>query len=281
MKMREPYVAGSFYESDEEALRDEIEACFLDKRYGPGSLPSTEHKDERKIIGLVSPHAGYMYSGKIAANGYFQLSYEKKPDLVIIIGPNHEGIGKDAASYPDGYWKTPLGNVKVDTSALDKVNDGTISIDELSHQNEHSIEVQLPFLQYIYGNDFDFLPICLKDQSLRTAESIGKILYKILSQRDAIVVASTDFTHYETNEEAHRKDNLAIKAIVEGDPVNFYKTITENDISMCGYGAVATLLYLSKALNGKTELIKYATSGDIVGDTSFVVGYGSLKISRV
>ncbi len=280
MIIREPYVSGQFYPDDKEKLLSIIKKSFLDNKFGPGELPNKEIHN-RKLIGIVSPHAGYQYSGSIAANGYFEISKEIKPEIIVIIGPNHNGIGSEVSCYPDGYWRTPLGKVKVDTSFFKDINDDMISFDRISHDYEHSIEVQLPFLQFIFGDDFDFIPISLIDQSIYVAKRLADDLFRLSKKYDIIVIASSDFTHYETNDEVHRKDSIAIDNIVDLNLDSFYGKIFSDNITMCGYGAVGTLIQLSKLMGGKARLLKYATSGDVTGDKSSVVGYGSIKFERI
>lgn len=280
MLIREPFVAGEFYPADRAELISMLKKCFLDNRFGPGSLPM-KGNSKRTIVGIISPHAGYQYSGSVAANGYFELSKEKKPDLIVIIGPNHEGIGSEVSCFPNGYWKTPLGNVKVDSSLIKDLNDDMLSFDEISHSYEHSIEVQLPFLQFIFDNDFEIAPISLMNQNIEVAQRLASDLFKLSAKRDILVVASTDFTHYEPSSEVNRRDKMAIDSILKLNVESFYDTISRNNITMCGYGAVATLMFLSDMMHAEGKLLKHATSGEVIGDNSLSVGYSSIVFKRV
>ncbi len=281
-RIRYPAVAGYFYESDPEALKRRIEWCFK-HRLGPGALPIVEEKSERKIIGLVSPHAGYMYSGPVAAHSYGELARDGKPDVVVILGPNHTGLGSGISIVDSGSWKTPLGTVEIDSEVARRIvkNSEVISVDELAHEQEHSIEVQLPFLQYLYGNDFRFVPICMMLQMRDVCIDVGRALAKALDGLNAVIIASTDFTHYEPNDIAYNKDSKVLKAIEALDPDLMLKLVDSIPVSMCGPGPVATMLYAVKQLGAtKATILKYATSGDVTGDKSSVVGYGSVKVEK-
>jgi len=282
MPIRRPAVAGSFYPRTKEEAEKLIEECFLHP-IGPGRLPERGEGASPPPLALISPHAGYVYSGPVAVHGYLQLDKKKKPKTVVILGPNHYGFGMPVSIYPEGAWITPLGEVEIDSELgleLAKESD-VFSIDETSHLNEHSIEVQVPFLQYVLG-EFKLLPICILDQGLKTCLEIGKTLAKKLEERDDILlVASTDFTHYEPDESAKEKDHLVLEKISSLDIMGMYDIIEEKNISMCGYGPVAAVLKAAKNLGAeKAEVLKYATSGDVTGDRGAVVGYASVKIER-
>lgn len=273
---RRPYVAGMFYESSPSRLRKQIEECFL-HRIGPGKLP--EKVVEHNIIGLISPHAGYMYSGPVAAHGYYILSKSKKPSTVIILGPNHSGLGAPMAVMDEGVWEMPLGDVDIDIECAKCIIDKApiVTSDELAHRYEHSIEVQIPFLQYIYNGSFKIVPIAMLMQNFEAARILGEAIAKCAQEHDVIVIASTDFTHYEPVEKARTKDGIAIEHILKLNAKGLYDAVIENDITMCGYGPVMALIEAVKKLGCRdAKLLKYATSGDITGDYSSVVAYASL-----
>ena len=265
--MRVPSVAGYFYPSQRRELEKMLNSFFEKAR--------EEVKEREDAIGIVAPHAGYIYSGLTAAYAYSSLPSISKPTIVII-GPNHTGYGSEVSVYPSGKWKTPLGEIEVDEYFADELtrNCKIVEEDEAAHIYEHSIEVQLPFLQFIYGNNFKIVPICLLNQSLEVAECLSNALLKI--KKDFIVVASSDLNHYENHELTQRKDAELIKTIVSLDLKKFYNTLENLNVSACGYGAIATLMNLTKKLGGKIELIKHSTSGEISGDYSSVVGYCAL-----
>ncbi|MEM4425287.1 MAG: AmmeMemoRadiSam system protein B [Candidatus Nezhaarchaeales archaeon] len=281
-KVRYPAVAGLFYESDSEALKKRIEWCFKHK-LGPGSLPLVDEKGERRIIGLVCPHAGYMYSGPVAAHSYYELAKDGVPDVIVILGPNHTGLGSGVSIIDSGYWKTPLGNVEINSEVAKKIlkNSGIIAVDDLAHAQEHSIEVQLPFLQYVYGDKFTFVPICMMLQMRDVCIEVGSAIAKAVENENAVIIASTDFTHYEPHDRAYNKDGKVLKAIEALDPDLMLRLVDSIPVSMCGPGPVASMLYAVKQLGAKkAAILKYATSGDVTGDKFSVVGYGSVKVEK-
>ena len=274
MQIRTPAVAGMFYPGEKNELKKSIHDCFLHS-FGPGKLPPTEEK--KKIFGVICPHAGYMYSGPVACHSFYSISSES-PELFIIVGPNHWGVGCNVAAMKDCGWETPLGQVEVDSEAaaeLSKISN-IVDLDFFSHTKEHSLEVQVPMLQEVYSK-FKILPIALIDQEKNTAEKIGDAIATIAKQKNAMIIGSSDFTHYEPNEFAHEQDKALIEPILDLDVDQFYKILYERNVTACGYGAIASTMIACKKLGAtKGELLKYATSGDITGDTSSVVGYGSI-----
>jgi hypothetical protein len=238
---------------------------------------------ERRLVGLVCPHAGYMYSGPVAAKSYFEVATDGKPDEIVIIGPNHTGQGSGVSMMSEGVWETPLGQVEVDketVTAISKVSD-IIDLDDQAHLYEHSVEVQLPFLQYVLKTRFEFVPICMMMQDLETSTEVGKAVGEALKGKNALIIASSDMTHYESAEAARRKDRLCIDAILALDDARLQETVESHRISMCGHGPVASMIAASKILNAKTgRLLGYSTSGDITGDNSEVVGYLAASIQK-
>jgi len=279
---RLPAVAGMFYEADAEALKAQIEWAFRHP-LGPGSLPTVSNERQPLSKGFVVPHAGYMYSGPIAANSYFQIAAEGPAETYVIIGPNHTGLGEIVSVYPSGVWVTPLGEVEVDTELARTIISASsfAAPDEKAHLYEHSVEVQVPFLQYLFGDRFRIVPIVVYEQTPEIAEDLGKAILEAAEKigRDIVVIASSDFTHYEPHDVAVAKDKLAIEAILELDPLKLYQTIQKYSISMCGPGPVMAMLYHARELGAKNaELLKYATSGDVTGDRSSVVGYAAIRV---
>lgn len=272
--IRKPVVAGQFYPGTKEELEGIIDSCIQHK-YGPGN----QIQQNEKIYGIISPHAGYVYSGPTACHSYKAIS-SKNPELVIILGPNHFGVGKDVATMVDTKWETPLGLVEVDSEAAKEIanNSKYIEIDEFSHSKDHSLEVQIPMLQSILSNEFKILPIILLDQSLEMAKDVGNAVAQIARSRNTMIVASSDFTHYEENSFAHSQDKALIEPILEMDVEKFYRVLMEKRVTSCGYGAMASVMIACKKLGAtKGELLSYTTSGDVMGDTSSVVGYGAIK----
>ena len=274
MQIRTPAVAGTFYPQEPNKLKDLIRNCFLNI-FGPGRAPPSDM--QKKIYGVICPHAGYIYSGSIACHSFYSIS-SKSIELAIIIGPNHWGIGCSVASMKEARWDTPLGSVEVDTESaieLNKTSD-IVELDFFSHIKEHSLEVQIPMLQEVYSK-FKILPIILINQESQTAKNVGTAVAQIAKKKKAMIIGSSDFTHYEENEFAHRQDKALIEPILNLDIEEFYNVLNEKKVSACGYGAIASTMVACKKL-GATEgkLLKYATSGDVTGDKSSVVGYASI-----
>jgi hypothetical protein len=273
--LREPAVSGIFYPKNPNELREDIESLFRDTNFGPGNLPPSSNNE--RIYGMVSPHAGYMYSGAVAAQGYYYLS-SSKFESALILGPNHYGLGSEVALMDKGTWETPLGKVEIDSEVAQNIrqNCDIISIDESAHSRDHCIEVQLPFLQYIKG-EFKIVPIILINQGKNTCKKLGSDIYESIRDRNLIPIASSDLTHYEANNLAYEKDKLLISAILSLDIEKFYSVLISFNVTACGYGAIATVMEISKRMGAtKGKLLKYATSGDIAGDNKSVVGYSSI-----
>jgi len=282
VKIRRPTQAGAFYEGNAEALKLQIENCFLHE-FGPRKLPSVNVDGSRRIVGLVCPHAGYMFSGAVAANAYYALASDGKPDTVVILGPNHTGYGSGLAVAAEGFWRTPLGDVEVDgETASEIVQEARIvDVDELAHRFEHSVEVQLPFLQYLYGSTFKFVPMCFQMQDLDSAVEVGKALATVLAGKSAVVIASSDMTHYEPQRNAVAKDMAVLKAVEAMDEKRFYSVIEKQNVTACGYGPIAASIVATKALGAKeANVLCYKTSGDVSGDYSRVVGYAAVCFKK-
>jgi len=168
-----------FYAGTAQALKTQIEECFT-HRLGPGELPKVAKQRLQTIVGLVCPHAGYMYSGPVAAHAYYHLATDGKPNTIVLFGPNHTGRGSGLALMKEGVWRTPLGDVEIDTDTADLIlkESEIIDVDDSAHTLEHSIEVQLPFLQYLYGSAFKFVPICFLMQDLQSSQEVGTAVAK-------------------------------------------------------------------------------------------------------
>lgn len=274
---RPPAVAGMFYPNNPKELRDIIDQSFRNQQFGPGRAPPSGGK--RRIYGIVSPHAGYVYSGAVAANGFYEASSVDFQN-VIMVGPNHYGIGSGVATMKGGVWESPLGEVPVNSDLAMEVakKSGITDFDSEAHSRDHCLEVQLPFLQYI-KTSFGIVPLILRMQDIDTAFDLGKAIADTVCNEidDTLLIASSDFTHYEPNSEAHRKDAELIKSILSLDVNKFYAVLERLDVSACGYGAIASIMVAARNLGAtKGELLKYATSGDVTGDASAVVGYSSI-----
>lgn len=277
--LRQPAVAGSFYPNDAENLKRIIESCFLDKS-GIGFIPKLNKFEGNDYpINVMVPHAGYQYSGAIATHGYCSIVTNGFPDVFIIISPNHTGFGSEISIFNEGEWITPLGNVEVDGEFADEI----ISISDIAssdftaHVNEHSIEVQLPFLQY-FSSDFKIVPITMGAQTFATSNDLANAIFEAGNNLDKsyCVIASTDLSHFNNQEKANKVDGFVLEDIEEMNEFKLFEEVVQYNITMCGYGPVMTAISLSK-MSGKDscEILAYQTSGDVTGDLSSVVGYAS------
>ncbi len=279
--IRLPCQAGAFYEGTPDALRKQVEACFLHK-FGPGKLPKVG-SGPRNVFSLICPHAGYVFSGAVASNGYFLAAQDGQPDTAIVLGPNHTGYGSGVSLMAEGAWRMPLGDVELDSGLAKEIqrNSELIDLDDTAHRFEHSIEVQLPFLQYIYGSKLKIVPICMMMQDLQTSRDVGEAIAKAVQGKNTLIVASSDMSHYEPQKSADRKDHLAIDAVLKLDAAELQSTVEANGITMCGYGPASVAIIASKKLGAsQCCLLSYRTSGDTTGDYSQVVGYASLAITK-
>ena len=271
MDVRAPYAAGLFYVGYEEGLKRDVKRL----------LGGAGQKDGTKVFGIVVPHAGYEYSGNVAGSVYSRINVPKR---IVIIGPNHSGFGYPVSIEDQGRWKTPLGEIDIDSELAKNLesNSSKIKVSRDAHRLEHSVEVQLPFLQVMAGNGFKFVPMVIKGGlNLDDCREIGLAIAAAIKETgdDVLIIASTDFTHYEPDEYAREMDKLAIDAILEMDPLKLLQTVFENDITMCGPYGTAAMLYASLEQGAKqAELVKYATSADFSRDTQSVVGYGGLIV---
>jgi hypothetical protein len=265
--IRQPAVADQFYDGNPTRLHYE-----LGKLIGPA-------KEARSARAIVVPHAGYIYSGAVAGAAYAQVQV---PETVVILGPSHTGVGVPAALMASGSWSMPMGKVPISedlAATMLKLSD-YLEDDTLAHTYEHSLEVQIPFLQYRQPN-LSIVPVCLKNLSFSVCKEIGSVIAEAVRQsgKSVLLVASTDMSHYESQEQAQFKDRLAIDKILALDPQGLLETVTGNNISMCGVIPTTVTLLASLTLGaGSAELIRYATSGDVTGDYAQVVGYASFII---
>ena len=227
----------------------------------------------------MAPHAGYIYSAPIASHSYYKIAEYGIPDVFIILSPNHTGFGSEISVFNKGEWKTPFGLVEVDNEFAEEIiSDSEIaSADFSAHVSEHAIEVQLPFLQYL-SNNFKIVPIVMGTQSLITASDLSSSIVKAGEKlgKSYCIIASTDLSHFNTQERANEVDGFVLEDIEKMDELKLMEEIIQYNITMCGYGPVITTI-LSSKLTGKnsSEILAYGTSGDISKDFSNVVGYAS------
>lgn len=271
MTVRPPAVAGTFYEASPDRLRAQVAACLE-------ANPRTA--GQQRFISAVVPHAGLMYSGHVAAAFYASAQLPKR---YIILCPNHTGLGHFAAINREGEWRTPFGSVSIDTPLAEALmaKSRLLGDDWKAHAREHSLEVQLPFLQQLVGS-FTFVPLCLAAPRYQFCEEIGQAIAEVV--RDAGepigILASSDLNHYENQQITLKKDQMAIDQVLALDPESLWRVVDEQDISMCGFIPTTTMLIAAKSLGASSAtLIKHATSGDINGDFAHVVGYAAILIS--
>lgn len=269
MATRQPVVAGRFYPGSADQLRQAIER-LVDPQAVPGD-----------VVGALVPHAGYEYSGAVAGATISRIAFK---ETFVVIGPSHTGLGRPFSVFADGGWRTPLGEVAVDSElarravALSRY----LEEDEVAHLQEHSVEVQLPFLQY-FKPDVRIVPVVLASAEVDVYREIGRAIAGAVKEtgREVVLLASGDLTHYEPQASAEKKDRAGIEAILALDEALLLRRVREMDISMCAYAPAATMIAACRELGGgRPELIDYRTSGDATGDRASVVGYAGIIIPR-
>ena len=275
--IREACVSGLFYESDPDFLVDDISSMFSE---------IADNSTADKIVAGVVPHAGYIYSGRTACYTFDMIRNGELPDTFIILGPNHTGRGTKIDVCDFEKWRTPLGLVDVDTEFIQELLnvDSNVYIDNNAHVNEHSIEVELPFIQYICeGHSFKIVPIVISQQIPQLCEGLAKSLDDVIKKlkRRCVIIASTDLNHYDDQETTLYLDDKVIKSVESMDMKELVKDIIDYDITMCGYGPVITATAYSKLQDANTSIVlNHSTSGETSGDYNSVVGYMSAIITK-
>lgn len=267
--LRQPAVAGRFYPGNPDQLRAEAQSYLSQSKSEPVAA-----------IGCIAPHAGYMYSGHVAGAvfGHIQI-----PRRSVLMCPNHTGQGHALAMMSEGAWKTPLGEVPIDEVLARDLRErfAALQEDSLAHRAEHAAEVELPFLQ-LRQPELRFVPIALGTGRFEPLEQLGLALAEVISAQPhpVLIVASSDMNHYESDAVTRVKDHRAIEKILALDSQGLYDVVTQQDISMCGFGPAVAMLTAARQLGAKSaELVKYATSGDVSGDRDMVVGYAGVVVS--
>ena len=268
--LRHPAVAGRFYPRDPHDLRTEAQ----------GYLSQTvSNAAPVKAIGCIAPHAGYMYSGHVAGAVFASIEI---PQLCVVLCPNHTGMGRALAMMNEGAWETPLGEVPIDAGFASALQQRfpALQNDSAAHRAEHAAEVELPFLQLRQPN-LQIVPIALGTGQFEVLEQLGLALADVVAQskEPVLIVASSDMNHYESDPVTRAKDHRAIERILTLDPRGLFDVVTQQDISMCGFGPAVAMLTAARQLGAKSaELVKYATSGDVSGDREMVVGYAGVVV---
>ncbi len=278
--IRQPVVAGRFYPRQPEALRASIEEAFC-TALGPGAVPQVQD-GPRRLTGIVAPHAGYPYSASCAAWSYAAAACDGRPQTAVLLGVNHRGIGAPIALSPAAGWATPLGISPIDAELAARLQelDPAVLPDTRAHAMEHSLEVQLPFLQYLFG-ELPILPLSIGLADDAEVLRLGQALATLAAQCDILLIASTDFSHYLAQTEAETLDRLALQCIAVVDAGGLLRIVRERQITMCGVLPVAATLTAAALLGVQTGiLLHYQTSGDVTGDRQEVVGYGAAALYR-
>jgi len=275
-QIRQPIVAGAFYPEDPDELSRSVDSLL-----GGGFTPV-----ERPLsgpAGLIVPHAGYPYSGPVAGAGFRAIAKEGTPRNVILLGANHTGFGRTVSLWDYAGWETPLGIVKANAELIRQLGESGIPIDNSAFIREHSLEVELPFIARQWGDSVTFVPICvLSTGDWEAYRHAGRLISDAIGKESAtLIIASSDFTHYEPDELARNLDRPAIEKILALDGEGFIEDWMRRRLSICGAGAIATLIAASARLGlTATNLIDYRTSGDVTGDRSAVVGYAAISFFR-
>ncbi|GAB4411713.1 MAG: AmmeMemoRadiSam system protein B [Thermodesulfovibrionales bacterium] len=265
---RKAAVAGQFYHATPAKLSNQVQQYVAD------NLPK-EH-----AIGILSPHAGLVYSGSVAGAVYSRIAM---PETFILIGPNHTGLGARMALMPHGEWEIPTGVFPVDEKLSRRILSNTplVSSDTQAHLFEHSLEVQLPFIAH-FSKESKIIPLTIMSATLDECRSIGEGIAKSIKEAEypVVIVASSDMSHYVPDDTARKKDRMAIDRILALDPDGLYNTVVKEQISMCGYLPATTMLFAAKSLGAReARLVKYATSAEVSGDYDYVVGYAGVIVS--
>lgn len=273
--VRAPVVAGSFYPADPNELREMV-AGFLGG--APGSVAGVRAGSS---VAAIVPHAGFVYSGGVAGAGFRAAAAFGRPDLVLLLGASHTGAG-DALSLPvEAAWRTPLGDVALDAAAIERAHGLGLRGEPAAFRREHSMEVVLPFLQVLFADVPPVMPVCVRLAPWDALEVGAGALRDLIGTRRAWIVASSDFTHYESDRVARSIDRAALERILRRDAEGFYREVIERGLSICGAAAICVLLLLARDLGlARSELVSYTTSGDVTGDRDAVVGYAAALFSK-
>jgi len=282
MVTRKPAVAGMFYEASRDGLINQIKWA-IEHEIGPKSTMNVK-EDKQYVLSVVAPHAGYVYSGPVAAHAYVEVGKYAKPKVFIIIGPNHYGVGSPAAIMTSGEWETPLGKVEVDEELASQIKARVkdLAEDPIAFEREHSVEVQVPFIQYLFPGS-RIVPIVLWNQTIDMARRLGSAISEVVNGRagEVVLVASSDLNHYEPHEVTTDKDMRVIEHVLNMDEEGFYSAMEKYDVSVCGFGAImAAIVYSRKQGATGVKLLKHATSGDTSGYLLETVGYASIAFYK-
>jgi len=267
MTVRDPAVAGQFYPASPAEIESAVKRLVDDDR------------EKEKVIGAMSPHAGWQFSGRGAGMLFSRVEI---PGTVVVLCPNHRGMGSDVSIQSEGSWRMPTGNVDIDDELAGAIRARAnfVQDDPAAHAAEHSLEVQLPIIRH-FRPDFRLVPLSLGRVSYQNCEELGKVIAEAVAEtgKEVLVVASSDMTHFESAEAAKKKDDMALKKMLELDPKGLYDTVSANRITMCGFiPATIMLVYSIQQGARRAEIVDYRNSGDVTGDYHDVVAYASVIV---
>ena len=276
LDIRPSPIAGQWYPGDPKRL-----AASVDRYIQAAKLPELQGE----VVAIITPHAGHIYSGPVAGYAFATL-HDLKPELVAVVSPMHDYYNEPFLTTAHQAYETPLGIIPVDVEAVRTLNDLLVKelgfgLARIRHDHEHSLEIELPFLQRVLGSEFKLLPVMVRDQSRRGTHALGQCLAKTMKGHNALLVASTDLSHFYPQELANALDEVMLHCIETFDPEAVIRAEEEGRGFACGRGALAAVLWAAKDLGADTvKILNHATSGDITGDTSQVVGYGAAVVLR-
>lgn len=273
---RQPAVAGSFYPAQPARLARDVASLLAAAPAPDAPGPHAPPPDPVAVLGLLAPHAGYVYSGAVAGATYARVVV---PERVVVLCPNHTGLGVMVALWPDGAWVTPLGRVPVDAELVDALLAcPLVESDRAAHLREHALEVQLPFLQTLRPG-VRIAALCLGPLGVDEAETLGRAIAAVLRRWPALLVASSDMSHYVPAEVARRQDRRALDRVLALDARGLHQVCRREHISMCGVVPATVMLAAARELGARSaELVRYATSGDVTGDQESVVAYAGMLV---
>lgn len=265
--LKKSVIAGSWYPGNPSILKRDIQNYF-------DAVPDLEEKGD--VVGLIAPHAGYMYSGQVAANAY-KLVQGKKYDTVIVVGPSHRVAFRGVSIFSKGGYETPLGIVPIDEESAGKIKNLTKTVADIpeAHLQEHSVEIQLPFLQVALG-EFPFIPLVMGDQGAKTCREVAAAIYETMRDKKILIVGSSDLSHFYNYNIAKKMDAVILQQLKNGDAAKLVEILDNGTAEACGGGPMIVTMLVAHMMGAdKAHLLKYANSGDVTGDKGSVVGYAA------
>lgn len=269
-------IAGTWYPGSAEALAASVDSQLQTAQISP---------PEGRVVGVIAPHAGHRYSGEVAAHAFRYLQ-DLTPEIVAVVSPMHQPYAGRLFTTAHDFYATPLGNIPVAHTQVDRIEQvlertADIPLERIRNDREHSLEIELPFLQRVLGSSFHLLPLMLRDQSRETCEALGLALADVLVDEAHVLVASSDLSHFNRSEIARQLDNFILERVEAFNPAGVLEAEDQQLGFACGRGAIATVLWAAQSLGAnRVKILKYATSGDVTGDHTDVVGYAAAVITK-